>query len=244
MIENENKKIKENTNLFDETDKNITHKKNESDIENNIIKLDRENNTNIITENDAEIPKENNIKLPEISKLDIKNNTNIIIENDTETPKGNNIIENNTEKNDINIITKFYPKISNLVNNAMMEIYSKKMYPQVLCLIIIFLINELIYITIFNLFFYNVFGGCTNLIFSFVNIFFISVWIASIYDCITNIKSLSALIWIYFLMYLFIMIKSVYYNPWYFPFYLLFTFINSALIIINYLNKKIYKKIN
>lgn len=101
-------------------------------------------------------------------------------------------------------------------------------------LIILLLINELVYICIFDLFFYNVLGEYTEPIFSCMNIFFICDLIILICENFNLIKKeFKVLIYIYFIMYLFIMIKSFCYNPWYLPFYLLFVFINFGLIVVN-----------
>ena len=183
-----------------------------------------------------------------INKDDYKMVSNLI----DNSQKNDNIQNFNEEisnkKSDNNSNKKNYFFLSNenfnkfdefLKNTINIIINNNKGTPLKICyLIIILLVNELIYVKTFDLFFYNVLGKYTNLIFSFMNMFFICILITSMYKCFANVSNkFSVLTWVYILIYLFIIIKSFCYNPWYFPFYLLFVFINLGIIIINYLNK-------
>lgn len=174
----------------------------------------------------------------------MENNYNLNKENSNEKDnktkmcdhqKKNTYIKNDKCKTKTNS-NEYFKKTQLFVYSIMMNICKKKTHFQAFYLIVILLINELIYASTFNLFFYNIFGGYTNLIFSFVNILFICAWMISMINCVKGTSDFFVFVKIYFFIYLLIIIRSFYCNPWCFPFYLLFVFINFGFII-NFFDK-------
>lgn len=189
-----------------------------------------------------------NLKEEKIKNISQDTNDNLLNENNKIRPKKDsdfNInyleLDDNHESRGLNKINGDMLLLNEKVRQKLEIIFQtmknqKYIYIKVPYLIIALLINEIIYASVFNLFFFNVLGEYTNFIFSFMNLFFICIIAASLLKNYINNKNIILILsFIYFLLYVFIIIKSFYSNPWYFPFYLLFVAINFGVFIINFL---------